>query len=125
MARAMQGEKMKGGGRKAKNAMQTFKRLMDYLFERYKKRFILGCILIVFSAAISIAGSVFIGFFTQHLSGIMENAVAAAKTAAESEGLVWTEEMAKAVTGSLDVGFFGLLAGLIAVYVFGIICNFT
>ncbi len=47
-----------------KNSMGTFKRLMGILLKKYKLNFIVVCILIVFSAVASIAGSAFLGFIT-------------------------------------------------------------
>ncbi len=47
-----------------KNPMQTFKRLMGFLFRKYKVHFIVVCILIVFSSAAQIASSFFLGVFT-------------------------------------------------------------
>lgn len=92
--------RMRGDGRKAKNPGQTFKRLMSYMFERYKARFILACVLIVLSSLISIAGSVFIGFFSQHLETL-------------------------GIGNAPDGTFWGLLIGLIAVYLFGVVCQFA
>jgi ATP-binding cassette subfamily B protein len=94
--------RMKGDGKKAKNPIQTFKRLMSYMFERYKFRFLLVCVLIILSALASIAGSAFIAPFTDNLMKIVSNGE----------------------TGPNGT-FFGLLAAMIAIYVFGIICNFT
>lgn len=97
-------DKTAGIGKKtAKAPAQTFKRLMAYMLSRYKKRFILVCVLIVVAALVSIAGSVFIGFFTDHLSALLkENGVGSAP----------------------DLQFYALLVALIAIYVFGIVCNF-
>lgn len=92
--------RMRGDGRKAKNPGQTFKRLMNYMFERYKVGFILVCVLIVLASLISIAGSVFIGFFSQHLETL-------------------------GIGNAPDGTFWGLLIGLIAVYLFGVICQFA
>lgn len=91
---------VKGDGKKAENPMQTFRRLMGYVFERYKFRFILVCVMIVISALVSIAGSVFVGFFIQHLQEI-------------------------GLSGTPDGTFFALLFALVAIYVFGILCNFA
>ena len=60
------------------NPAATFKRLMGILFKKYKINFIVVCILIVFSAVASIAGSAFLGFVTtecltqqaNHLAGL-------------------------------------------------------
>lgn len=89
-----------GDGKRAENPMQTFKRLMGYMMQNYKKRFILVCCLIVISALVTISGSVFIGFFTAHL-----------------------EEMG--VGSSPDSEFYALLFSMLAIYIFGILCNFT
>lgn len=92
------------GKKSAKNPVQTFKRLMSYMLERYKKRFILVCVLIVVAALVSIAGSVFIGFFTDHLSVLLkENGIGVPP----------------------DFQFYALLVALGAIYVFGAICNFA
>lgn len=85
----------------AKNPMQTFKRLMAYMLENYKKRFILVCVMIVLGALVSISGSVFIGFFTAHL------------------------EKTLGVGASPDGKFYGLLVAMLCIYLLGILCNYT
>ncbi len=47
-----------------KNPMLTFKRLMAILFKKYKVHFIFVCFFIIFSSVASIAGSFFLGYFT-------------------------------------------------------------
>ncbi len=99
---------VKGGGmpanmqgkRGAKNPMQTFKRLMGYMLSRYKARFILVCVMIIVGALVSISGSVFIGFFTEHLKTL-------------------------GVGATPDNKFYALLFSMVAVYLFGIFCNYT
>lgn len=49
----------------AQNPMETFKRLMGILFKKHKGKFILVCVLIVFSSLAGIAGSAFLGFITR------------------------------------------------------------
>lgn len=46
------------------NPMDTFKRLMGVLFKKYKIHFIIVCVLIVLASLASIAGSFFLGYFT-------------------------------------------------------------
>ena len=88
------------GKRGANKPMRTFKRLMGYMMENYKKRVILVCFMIVIGALVSISGSVFIGFFTAHL-----------------------EELGIGATP--DGKFYGLLVSMLAIYVLGILCNYT
>ena len=88
------------GGKRAENPGKTFKRLMKYMTSRYKWRFVLVCVMIVVGALASISASVFVGFFTQHLAEI-------------------------GIGGTPDGEFFGLLFAMLAIYVFGILCNFT
>ncbi len=88
------------GGKRAGNPVKTFRRLMSYMTSRYKWRFILVCVMIVIGALASISASVFVGFFTQHLAEI-------------------------GVGGTPDGEFYGLLFAMLAIYVFGILCNFT
>lgn len=88
------------GGKGAKNPGKTFKRLMSYMMSRYKKRFILVCVMIVFGSLVSISGSVFIGFFTSHLEEI-------------------------GIGGAPDNKFYALLFAMLAIYILGILCNYT
>ena len=91
------------GKKTAKSPLKTFKRLMSYMLARYKKRFILVCVLIVVSAIVSIAGSVFIGFFTDHVSDLLKT---------------------NGIGSAPDVKFYGLLVALVLIYVFGVVCSF-
>ena len=91
---------MKGDGKRAKAPMAAFKRLMNYIFRWYKIPFILVCVMIVLSSLATIAGSAFVAPFTEHLQEI-------------------------GLGNPPDGMFYGLLVGMVAVYVLGIICNFA
>ena len=91
---------MKGDGKRAKAPMAAFKRLMNYIFRWYKIPLILVCVMIVLSSLATIAGSAFVAPFTEHLQEI-------------------------GLGNPPDGMFYGLLVGMVAVYVLGIICNFA
>lgn len=85
-----------------KESGQTFKRLMGYMMQDHKGKFILACILIVLSALASVGGSLFLGIFV--------------------------DRIILPIKADPAIGYGSLIGGIVVIaciYCIGVLCNFT